>query len=46
MVWCKIRGSSQSKDGGWLPVIDTHGREFYGKPRLIMGCRATHEDER
>jgi hypothetical protein len=31
--------------GGWSPGIDSAGRGFYGKPRIIMDCCATNGGE-
>jgi hypothetical protein len=31
--------------GGWSTRTGNRGRRFYGKPRLIMGCRADDDDD-
>jgi hypothetical protein len=31
--------------GGWSLGIDSPGRGFYGKPRIIMDCGATNAGE-
>ena len=31
--------------GGWSPGIDSPGRRFYGKPRIIMDCGASNGGE-
>ena len=40
------RECSESRDDGWSPGTDTHGRHLYGKPRLMVGCRPTDENAR
>jgi hypothetical protein len=45
MVWSKTGGIGGSKGGGWSPGIDIRGRNFYGKPRLIVGCSVTDDDD-
>ena len=38
-------GSCASKGCEWSPGIDSRGRRFQGKAKLVVGCSATDDDD-
>ena len=40
-----LKKVNELKDGGWLPVMDMPGKEFCGRPRFKLGCRATVDED-